>query len=112
MTSRFCIVFTGTFSETIWHIKFNIAHTHKMLSLCMSLLFALHNHILLTYIHQLHIYTIICLKSVCLSGDVRRITLAIVAQSPREMSQTDRIHPRYFLLQIRVSIRRRIFLYA
>ena len=56
--------------------------------------------------------SIICLKSVCLSGDVRRITLAIVAQSPREMSQTDRIHPRYFLLQIRVSIRRRIFVYA
>ena len=58
------------------------------------------------------IYTIICLKSVCLSGDVRRLTLEIVAQSPREMSQTDRIHPRYFLLQIRVSIRRRFFLYA
>ena len=27
MTSRFYIVFSGTFSETIWHIKFNIAHT-------------------------------------------------------------------------------------
>ena len=37
---------------------------------------------------------------------------AILAQSPREMSQTDRIHPRYFLLRVRVSIRPRIFLYA
>ena len=30
--------------------------------------------------------------------------LAIMAQSRREMSQTDRIHPRYFLLRVRVSI--------
>ena len=37
---------------------------------------------------------------------------AILAQSPREMSQTDRIHPRYFLLRVRVSIRPRILLYA
>ena len=37
---------------------------------------------------------------------------AILAQSPRKMSQTDRIHPRYFLLRVRVSIRPRIFLYA
>ena len=37
-------------------------------------------------------------KSVCLSGDVRRMQLAFLAQFPREMSQTDRIHPRYFLL--------------
>ena len=28
------------------------------------------------------------------------------------MSQTDRIHPRYFLSRVRVSIRPRIFLYA
>ena len=44
----------------------------------------------------LSIYTIICLKSVCLSGDVRTMQFAILAQSRREMSQTDRIHPRYF----------------
>ena len=37
---------------------------------------------------------------------------AILAQSPREMSQTDRIHPRYFLLRVRVSIWPRIFVYA
>ena len=37
--------------------------------------------------------------------------LAILAQSPREMSQTDRILPRYFLSRVRVSIRPRIFLY-
>ena len=34
---------------------------------------------------------------------------AILAQSPREMSQTDRIHPRYFLSRVRVSIRPRFF---
>ena len=38
--------------------------------------------------------------------------LAILAQSPREMSQTDRIHSRYFLSRVRVSIRRIILLYA
>ena len=32
---------------------------------------------------------------------------AILAQSRREMSQTDRIHPRYFLSRVRVSIRPR-----
>ena len=37
---------------------------------------------------------------------------AILAQSPREMSQTDRIHPRYFLLRVRVSIRPRYFVNA
>ena len=51
------------------------------------------------------IYPIICLKSV----DVRRLQFAILAQSPREMSQTDRILPRYFLSRVRVSIRHRIF---
>ena len=51
-------------------------------------------------------------KSVCLSGHVRRMQFAILAQSPREMSQTDRIHPRYFLSRVRVSIRPRTFLYA
>ena len=39
------------------------------------------------------IYPIICLKSVCLATFA-----AFIAQFPREMSQTDRIHPRYFLL--------------
>ena len=37
---------------------------------------------------------------------------AFLAQFPREMSQTDRIHPRYFLLRIRVSIRPRYFVNA
>ena len=37
---------------------------------------------------------------------------AILAQSPREMSQTARIHPRYFLLRVRVSIRPRYFVNA
>ena len=50
------------------------------------------------------IYPIICLKSV----DVRSLQVAILAQSPREMSQTDRILPRYFLSRVRVSIRPRI----
>ena len=54
------------------------------------------------------IYTIICLKSV----NVRRLQVAILARSPREMSQTDRILPRYFLSRVRVSVRPRIFLYA
>ena len=58
------------------------------------------------------IYTIICLKSVCLSGDVRTMQFAILAQSRREMSQTDRILPRYFLLRVRISIRPRYFLNA
>ena len=38
--------------------------------------------------------------------------LAFLAQFPREMYQTDRIHPRYFLLWIRVSIRPRYFVNA
>ena len=37
---------------------------------------------------------------------------AILDRSPREMSQTDRIHPRYFLSRVCVSIRPRFFLYA
>ena len=56
------------------------------------------------------IYTKIRLKS--LSVDVRRMQFAFIAQFPREMSQTDRIHPRYFLLRIRVSIRPRYFVNA
>ena len=47
-----------------------------------------------------------------LSGDVRTMQFAILAQSRREMSQTDRIHPRYFLSRVRVSIRPRFVLYA
>ena len=37
---------------------------------------------------------------------------AILDRSPREMYQTDRDHPRYFLSRVRVSIRPRIFLYV
>ena len=58
------------------------------------------------------IYPIICLKSVCLSGDVRTMQFAILDHSRREMSQTDRILPSYFLLRVRVSIRPRYFLNA
>ena len=54
------------------------------------------------------IYTIIRHKSV----DVRKLQVAILARSPREMSQTDRIIPRYILSRVRVSFRPRIFLYA
>ena len=54
------------------------------------------------------IYTIIWLKSV----NVRKVQVAILARLPREMSQTDRILPRYILSRVRVSFRPRIFLYA
>ena len=54
------------------------------------------------------IYTIICLKSV----NVRKVQVAILARLPREMSQTDRILPRYILSRVRASFRPRIFLYA
>ena len=57
--------------------------------------------------HQLgdYIYIIMCLKSVA----VRKLQVAILARSPREMSQTDRILPRYILSRVRVSVRPRIF---
>ena len=54
------------------------------------------------------IYTIIGHKSV----DVRKLQVAILARSPQEMSQTDRILPRYILSRVRVSVRPRIFVYA
>ena len=44
--------------------------------------------------------------------NVRKVQFAILDRSPREMSQTDRIHPRYFLSRVRVSIRPILFLYA
>ena len=52
-----------------------------------------------------NIYTIICLKSV----GVRKLQVAIIARSSREMSLTDRILPRYILSRVRVSVRPRIF---
>ena len=58
--------------------------------------------------HKITIYTIICLKSV----RVRKLQVAILARSPREMSLTDRILPRYILSRVLVSVRPRIFLYA
>ena len=54
------------------------------------------------------IYTIIRHKSVA----VRKLQVAILARSPREMSQTDRILPRYILSRVRVSVRPIIVLYA
>ena len=47
-----------------------------------------------------------------MSVDVRRLQVAILARLPQEMSQTDRILPRYFLSRVRVSVRPRILLYA
>ena len=58
------------------------------------------------------IYTIICLKSVSLSVDVRRLQVAILARSPREMSQTDHIVWQYILSRVRISVRPSIFLDA
>ena len=46
------------------------------------------------------------------SVNVRKVQVAILARLPREMSQTDRILPRYILSRVRVSFRPRIFLYA
>ena len=40
---------------------------------------------------RIRIYTIILLKSVCLSVDVRKLQVAILARSSREMLQTVRI---------------------
>ena len=51
-----------------------------------------------------HIYTIILLKSV----GVRKLQIAIVARSPRDMSQTDRIVWKHILSRVRVSVRPRI----
>ena len=48
--------------------------------------------------YNIIIYTIICLKSV----NVRKVQVAILAQLPREMSQSDRILPRYILSRVRV----------
>ena len=50
------------------------------------------------------IYTIILHKSVCLSVGVRKLQVAILARSSREMSLTDRILPRYILSRVRVSV--------
>ena len=58
--------------------------------------------------HHLLIYTIICLKSVV----VRKLQVAILARSPREMSQTDRIIWKHILSRVRILIRPSIFLYA
>ena len=54
------------------------------------------------------IYTIILHKSVCLSYPsvgVRKLQVAILAQSSREMSLTDRIVWQYILSRVRVSVR-------
>ena len=51
-----------------------------------------------------NIYTIICLKSVV----VRKLQVAILARSPREMSQTDRIVWKHILSRVRVSVKPRI----
>ena len=51
------------------------------------------------------IYTIICLKSVV----VRKLQVAILTRSPREMYQTDRIVWTHILSRVRVSVRPRIF---
>ena len=48
-------------------------------------------------------------KSVSLSVDVRRLQVAILARSPREMYQTDRIVWQYILSRVRISVRPSIF---
>ena len=53
-------------------------------------------------------YSILFYKSV----EVLKQQVAILARSPREMYQTDRILPRYILSRVRVSFRPRIFLFA
>ena len=47
--------------------------------------------------------------SLSLSVDVRRLQVAILARSPREMSQTDRIVWQYILSRVRISVRPSIF---
>ena len=54
------------------------------------------------------IYTIIRHKAV----DIRKLQIAILARSPREMSQTSRILSWHILSRVRVSVRHLIFLYA
>ena len=54
------------------------------------------------------LYTIIRHKS----DHVRKLQVAILAQSFREMSLTDRILLKYILSRVRVSVRPRIFVYA
>ena len=51
------------------------------------------------------IFTIIILKSVCLSVVVRKLQVAILARSSREISQTVRIDCRSFLSRVRISVR-------
>ena len=55
------------------------------------------------------IFTIILLKSVCLSVGVRKRQVAILARSSREMSLTVRIVWQYILSRVRVSVRPSIF---
>ena len=55
----------------------------------------------------LHLYY--NLPEVCPSGDVRRLQVAILARSHREMSQTDRIVWQYILSRVRISVRPSIF---
>ena len=57
---------------------------------------------------RLGIYTIICLKSVI----VRKLQVAILARSPREMSQTDHIGWQHILSRVRVSVRPKKKVYA
>ena len=44
-------------------------------------------------------------KSACLSVGVRKLQVAILARSSREMSLTDRVLPRYIMSRVRVSVR-------
>ena len=64
--------------------------------------------IVLIAIKDSFIYTIIRHKSV----HVRKLQVAILAQSFREMSLTDRILLRYILSRVRVWVRPIIFVYA
>ena len=64
--------------------------------------------ILLEY-YSLKSHTIILLKSVCLSVDVSKLQVAILARSSREMSQTVCIDWKHMPSRVRISVRPRHF---
>ena len=53
-----------------------------------------------------------CVFALFKSVAVRKLQVVILARSPREMSQTERIVWKHILSRVRISVRPRIFLYA
>ena len=64
------------------------------------------------HITHIIIYTIILHKSVCPSVGVRKLQVAILARSFREIYLTDRIVWQYILSRVRVSVQPSNFVYA